>query len=57
MKLKKNDENKILKKKILNLRQDSSFTRRGRGLTAVWAVVFDQIIPGRHLVLGKQINQ
>ena len=34
-------------------RQDISFTRRGRGLTAVGALVFDKTISGRQLVFRE----
>ena len=47
----------LVENTILVLRQDISFTRRGRGLTAVGALMFDKIIFGRQLVLGKLINQ
>ena len=41
------------------LRQDISFTRRGRGLTAMGALTFDKMISGCQLVFretNKLIN-
>ena len=43
----------------MKLRQDISFTRRGRGQTAIGALIFDKMISGRQIVFretNKPIN-